>query len=779
MGDDVVRGYREEGKRMRLASIFNPERILAKADQFRDQKSWLKAAKNYRSYLRLRADNNPIWVQLGNVLKEAGEFSKSEAAYKAAQDNGYTDPDLFLQMGHLAKVRGDLSKAKENYLSALTGEVISLDAYGEVSAMGYMSDADEIISKNIKQINAFGKKVVFDVSDLIYYIGHHDNLSGIQRVQSCIIQAIFKYNIEEIDNIEFICYNNIANNFTVVDKSRFLEWLEDLSHPPAGRSVKFKVEDARLGNLFATIPLAAAPNIHGATFVLLGAAWVIPDYPARIATLKRKFSARFVMVFHDFIPIYARETCDQGTAEVFKEFVDQILQITDVALCVSQSTQRDLNRYCKDNGVLPPPSLVTRLGSGFHEFFEETGSIEPDVAISKNSTPYVLFVSTIEGRKNHQYILDVWIELEARGIAVPRILLVGRLGWRAEGAIQTLIETDFLNGKVEILEDISDRELKRLYEGALFTVYPSLYEGWGLPVSESLANGKVCVLSDRSSLPEVAGDFGIYIPLDDKTAAADVIANLLSAPQELKDRELKIRSDFNAITWETVAKTALDGCELARAKPARGGIVLIQTGVEYPVRQLRMQTHGLMGGAMLDALTQSHSGLILPATIKTRQKISGLLCRNADWHSPEDWGCWAKGSKAKLEFALDLTDCDEDEELLLFAMMRFMSPLLPVTLRIDTGHPSQAEYRKVSETDTMVISRISKGSIIRSDGEGSLLNVNAGFELIDLSADREGECDRIDGRKIRFGLRSFCVVKSSDTALRLRIAELRGFNLAV
>lgn len=763
---------------MRLGSIFNPEAALHRADQFRDQRSWSQAAKYYRSYLQRRPNNLPIWVQMGNVLKEEGQFSKSELAYKTAEKFGYSNPDLYLQLGHLAKVRGDMSEAKEYYLAAVSGETVSLHAYEELAMMGLVSEADEAIRSRNEVVSPMGRAIVFDVSDLIYYVGHHDNLSGIQRVQSCIIQAIFAYAIHDIKNIEFICYNNSANNFTLIDKVLFLDWLKDLSHPPESRRVKFNVEDARRGSLFATLPLSAVPHIQGATFVLLGAAWVIPDYPARVANLKRQYSARFVMVFHDFIPIYAKETCDQGTAEVFREFVDQILRLTDVALCVSQSTQRDLNRYCEDNALLPPPSIVTRLGSGFHEFFEETGLSSTVAPAAAGAEPYVLFVSTIEGRKNHQYVLDIWIELLERGVAVPRILCVGRLGWRAESAIQTLIDTDYLDGKIEILEDISDRELKRLYEGALFTVYPSLYEGWGLPVSESLANGKVCVLSDRSSLPEVAGDLGVYIPLDNKAAAADIIADLMSKPEQLREREEQIRNSFKPVTWKTVAETALEGCALARANPGRGDEMTIQTGLEYSVRQLRTETRGLMGGAMLEALTRSHAGFILPSTIKTHQKVSGLLCRNSAWHSPEDWGCWSRGRKARLEFALLASDVADEEELLLFAAMRFMPPLVPATLRVDTGRPARAEYRQIQNTETLVVCSIGKGSPVDAQGSEQIVRFEAGFELVGVTSEAENACRQMDSRNLGFGLRSFCVVKSSDTALRLKIAELRGFDLS-
>jgi len=75
----------------------------------------------------------------------------------------------------------------------------------------------------------------------------------------------------------------------------------------------------------------------------------------------------------------------------------------------------------------------------------------------------------------------------------PHLVCVGRLGWKSSSFISTLVETNYLDGKVLLLRDISDTDLRMLYSHCLFTVCPTFYEGWGLPVGESLAMGKICV----------------------------------------------------------------------------------------------------------------------------------------------------------------------------------------------------------------------------------------------------------------------------------------------
>ena len=95
---------------------------------------------------------------------------------------------------------------------------------------------------------------------------------------------------------------------------------------------------------------------------------------------------------------------------------------------------------------------------------------------------FVLFVSTIEGRKNHDLAFAAWQRLRAElGNEAPRLLLVGRVGWRVEGFIEALHEFKFLDGLIEIKNDVSDEQLALLYSRCLFTIFPSLYEGLGPP----------------------------------------------------------------------------------------------------------------------------------------------------------------------------------------------------------------------------------------------------------------------------------------------------------
>jgi hypothetical protein len=112
------------------------------------------------------------------------------------------------------------------------------------------------------------------------------------------------------------------------------------------------------------------------------------------------------------------------------------------------------------------------------------------------------------------------------------------------------IEKDpMVAGRIAIVDDASDRDLAWLYGNCRFTVYPSFYEGWGLPVAESLAYGKYCIASSTSSLPEVGQGLIKHIDPLDFVAWYDEVEGLISDRAKLARLETRIKSDYRPVTW--------------------------------------------------------------------------------------------------------------------------------------------------------------------------------------------------------------------------------------
>lgn len=765
------------------AGASDPGAILAAADAARDRRDWGAAAQDYSRYLKLRPDHAEIWVQLGNMYKEEHRIDSSLSAYRKALALGLNTSDTHLQLGHLHKVMGDRQGASESYLRALDFTPLNLHAFEELERMGLVDQANEILLHKHAPTFRSEQLVVFDISDLVFYIGHHDNLSGIQRVQCCVIQAVMKYGLHDPRDLRFISYDRDLRSFRSVDPDRFLALLDDLALPKERRTVEFDAAAARHGRLFPQEPLAAFLRPGRTTVVLLGAAWVIPEYASLIVNLKRTHDARFAMLFHDFIPIYARETCDQGTAVVFREFVDQVLPVVDLAMCVSRSTERDLKRYCGERGVPVPPTLVTQLGTSFDEFFPAAG----DAAAPSRSSgaggrdPFVLFVSTIEGRKNHNFMFRTWRALIERGVDVPRLVCVGRIGWRAETFLTNLLESDYLGGRIELREDVSDEALNRLYRDCLFTVFPSVYEGWGLPIGESLGHGKLCVLADNSSLPEVAGEFGCFIPIDDVEGAADAIAALLDDPDRLHAYEEAIAARFTPLRWEDIAGRVVEGClALQRSEVPTYRRALVVPGTEYTVKKLQGGFDGLLGRAMLEAMEEACSAPIMGGTAKAAHRVAGLHSRDSNWFPAERWGSWALHERAGLQFAIDPAGLAGMDEVVLYGAFTFIAPMLGARMRLLAGGKPLGDERVVDSTGAVLAWPLPLAELRRraSETDDGMLALDFGFELTGITPAMREASRAIDPRELTFGLRSFALLGADAMAERLKIAERNAYRLA-
>jgi glycosyltransferase involved in cell wall biosynthesis len=158
----------------------------------------------------------------------------------------------------------------------------------------------------------------------------------------------------------------------------------------------------------------------------------------------------------------------------------------------------------------------------------------------------VLFVSTIEPRKNHRLLVQIWRRLiERHGAdAVPALVFAGQIGWLVDDLLSELAASHYLDGKIVLAGALADEELRQAYRSCLFTVFPSLCEGWGLPIEESLVQGKFCVASNRTAIPEAGGDLIDYFdPSNDDDALAK-IERLLLDPAYLG--RLRSRTDRQA-----------------------------------------------------------------------------------------------------------------------------------------------------------------------------------------------------------------------------------------
>jgi glycosyltransferase involved in cell wall biosynthesis len=606
-------------------------------------------------------------------------------------------------------------------------------------------------------------RILFDISDLIYYVGHHTNLTGIQRVQSSIVLSVLSQGVLTQSALTFLSFNARSRSWVSIPTGFLFALLQDLFLPTAQRTVTFPAEDARYGILPGAKEFTGVGVLDGggaSVLCLLGAAWVQQDYIHRVLALKRQFGTRFVMTVHDLIPIYASETCDQDTVVVFEAFMRRALRHADHILAVSENTANDVKRYTASLQIPEPPITVTKNGSSFTEFL--TGSEAPgEIAVRELPERFVLFVATIEGRKNHQLVLDLWRRMIDEGDDPPHLVCVGRLGWKSTGFISALVENGYLGGRIHLLRDICDADLRMLYSRCLFTLCPSFYEGWGLPVGESLAMGKICVCSDRASLPEVAGEFGIYVDIADRDGSLAVIRGLLSDHAARGRLEAKIRRGYEPVTWHSVAKSVVAACQTA------AGVVWQEpypyTAIPYSSEinfgKLDRDVDGT-GEAVLSRIVQTRRGLFLAELLQEQNFLRGEEIRShGSWAAPEDWGTWMCHAGGDIVVALAPSD----------------SLLFDVFLRVQASGLLTAHPIKLSANGIPVWSApIGQGSRnihfrVRKQTLGSggwRLRIRAELAL---SAELRNQIAALDARVPTIGFERLVVVPENDLKTRVDI----------
>ena len=288
------------------------------------------------------------------------------------------------------------------------------------------------------------------------------------------------------------------------------------------------------------------PFSQSDVFVSMGLDWDQKDFCA-VSEIRRKFGLRMVWVCYDLIPIKLPHLCSPGVSAKFSEYFKNVARVADKILCISVSTSNDLAEYLTVQKCSAPHLSVIHLGctlptSNVYNFSQEINSLL--------GSKYLLYVSTIERRKNHETLYRAYVQLIESGVTdLPPLVFVGMHGWGVSDFLKDLELDHRVKDKIILLTDVSDNNLATLYRASYLTLYPSLYEGWGLPVAESLAFGKFCLASNSSSIPEVGGGLLEYIDPWDVPSWANRILYFIMNPTEVQKREEAIRQEYRAHTW--------------------------------------------------------------------------------------------------------------------------------------------------------------------------------------------------------------------------------------
>lgn len=300
----------------------------------------------------------------------------------------------------------------------------------------------------------------------------------------------------------------------------------------------------RLLNLLALMPdnpvvekierRFGAPNIyHGTNFAV---------YPC-------KHSLRVMSIYDLAFIRYPKYVT--AIVRTYGQRVKQCLEWTDLVITSAESSKREIVEYLS---LSPERIRVTPLASRYSSDALALPRLPKPQALGKR--PYILFVSTLEPRKNVVSLIQAFEHLKAARRIDHQLILVGQKGWRFRSIFKA-IEASRWREHIHHLGYLSDAEVAASYMHADVFAYPSIYEGFGLPILEAMALGCPVVTSNASSLPEVAGDAALLVDPNDVEELSDalwrVIANR-SLRQSLINRGRDRAAKFS---WTRTAKETL------------------------------------------------------------------------------------------------------------------------------------------------------------------------------------------------------------------------------
>lgn len=574
-----------------------------------------------------------------------------------------------------------------------------------------------------------------DVTDLIEFYGRSESSSGVQRV----IEGVLPFLLES--GLQPIALDRSRGCLVAVDAVR-LDAMGELRDSRADRAETARAELHELSHR------AALAVDRDSVIVFPGAVW-ISDAMMLAAWAVRAQGARLIFLLYDLTPVM--EAGHTATVNMlFDRYLHLICRGAARVPAISRSSRADFERWCADKSVTAPGGEATGLPN----------AIDPDAFATSDESPwprpFVLMVGTIESRKNHLFALHAWRELiERRGEdAVPDLLCVGRLGWHAEEFLTQFYATHGLAGKVHLLtSSVNDRALASLYEHALFTIYPSRYEGWGLPVSESLAFGKVVITARNSSLSEAGGDLATYFTPEDLQDFVTQIETLgLDWGNRMKRERVIAEAQRKSITWSDVADTLLHEVTMTREEQEKpmpeADIVLGREYVLSPRPESPDGAHAdkfvnyLVNDARTPLLGQQRDPLDFTITDR-------LL--TGQFGAPQTWGLELRPHRQiRLAFVRPIDGS-------LTALMSTRS--MPGKVQVSTVSPASD-----------LIEEVYLGSVLRVDlGDGRAGETAIAYLTVTDAA------DSIEGF---LGLRSVVVMSSDDhemeaTALRASAQALR------
>ena len=332
-------------------------------------------------------------------------------------------------------------------------------------------------------------------------------------------------------------------------KNYIYHWVRSLRRASRGDEIRAYPFLSDLGRLdhdsstlakWQTMPRLAALYLTRDSFALDWAIAGSDVFHASNQVRRAPHRARLTATIYDLTTRLMPQFHTEGNIRAERTFTENILSRAAGLIAISENTRQDAVRML---GLSPEKIAVIYPGISESYF---------DAKPATRERPYVLYVGTIEPRKNIDTLLDAWREVSAEIRAEFDLVLAGPSGWATE---QTMAR---VRAETKYLGYVPEADLPGLVAGATAFVYPSLYEGFGFPPVQAMAAGTPVLTSNNSCLPEVVGDAALLADARSPAEIAAGLTRLLESESLRSELAAKGRARAEQFRWETCAAQSLD-----------------------------------------------------------------------------------------------------------------------------------------------------------------------------------------------------------------------------
>jgi len=261
--------------------------------------------------------------------------------------------------------------------------------------------------------------------------------------------------------------------------------------------------------------------------------------------LKREIGAKEIFYVHDCIPLDFPETVQPIAPALHKTRMSIIARNADMVVTNSEYSKERFLHYAHEYGFAPPEPAVLHIG------VEDSFIRRLQNATAADATePYFVAIGTIEPRKNHLLLLDVWDKLIAAGGKVPQLRIIGRRGWVTELNSSYAERVEKMAPHVIETGNIPDTELIAQLMGARALLFPSFGEGWGMPLVESIVAGTPVIVSDIPAFREASQGLAEFLPPTDEAGWLAAIRRFADPADPAYDTARRQLSAFMPPTWD-------------------------------------------------------------------------------------------------------------------------------------------------------------------------------------------------------------------------------------